>query len=271
MHNTNTALIEEINQASVPRSKLKFWWLGQHSFILKLGEKVLYIDLYLKIRGDRLVPPFFKPEEVTNADLFFGSHDHSDHIDRPCWPQLAEASHKAKFIVPKALLPKLSEDLSIAPARFVGMDDGEIQEFDGIKVTALASAHEQLKPDPVTGHHHFLGFVIEGNGACIYHPGDTCIYEGLLTKLRKWKRFDVMFLPINGRDAPRLKRNILGNMTFQEAVDLAGELKPRLVMPTHYDMFESNPGDPQAFMDYLHIKFPEVQGRICKYCEAVEV
>ena len=45
-------------------------------------------------------------------------------------------------------------------------------------------------------------------------------------------------------------------MTFQEAADLAGELRPRLVMPGHWDLFADNPGDPDAFADYLDAKYP---------------
>jgi len=45
-------------------------------------------------------------------------------------------------------------------------------------------------------------------------------------------------------------------MTFQEAADLAGEVGPRLVIPGHWDLFADNPGDPEAFMDYLDAKYP---------------
>ena len=44
-------------------------------------------------------------------------------------------------------------------------------------------------------------------------------------------------------------------MTFQEAADLAGELKPRIVIPGHWDMFRDNPGDPEAFKDYIEAKY----------------
>ena len=66
-------------------------------------------------------------------------------------------------------------------------------------------------------------------------------------------------LPINGRDAERYRRNCIGNMTFQEAADLAGELQPELALPGHWDMFADNPGNPDAFVDYLTVKY---SGRI---------
>jgi L-ascorbate metabolism protein UlaG (beta-lactamase superfamily) len=65
-----------------------------------------------------------------------------------------------------------------------------------------------------------------------------------------------MFLPINGRDAERYRRNTIGNMTYQEAADLAGALRPKVVAPMHYDMFAGNAEDPGRFLVYLHAKFP---------------
>ena len=42
----------------------------------------------------------------------------------------------------------------------------------------------------------------------MYHSGDTCIYEGMYSKLRNWNKIDVMFIPINGRDAKRYRENL---------------------------------------------------------------
>ena len=44
-------------------------------------------------------------------------------------------------------------------------------------------------------------------------------------------------------------------MTYQEAVDLAGEINPGIVIPGHWDMFSDNSGDPDAFVDYLDAKY----------------
>ncbi len=77
----------------------------------------------------------------------------------------------------------------------------------------------------------------------------------MLPKLKEIGPIDAALLPINGRDAVRYRRNCIGNMTFQEAADLAGELQPGLVIPGHWDMFADNPGDPDAFVDYLTIKY----------------
>jgi len=64
---------------------------------------------------------------------------------------------------------------------------------------------------------------------------------------------------------------VIGNMTYQEAADLAGALSPRLVIPAHYDMFANNPGDPQAFADYVRAKYPDLSVKICDYGERILV
>lgn len=258
-------LIADIDAYSPKKDGLALWWLGQQSFVLKSGGAVVYIDPFLSPTKKRLVPPLLEPNEARHVDLVIGTHDHSDHIDRPAWPGLAEASPQARFLVPDFLLPRLAEDLKIPAGRFVGLNEDSVFERvhpengERIRFTALASAHEFLDRDPLTGKYPYLGFVIETAGLVIYHPGDTCLYEGLVTKLSKWK-FDLMLLPINGRSAKQLRSGIIGNMTYQEAVDLAGTLGCRNAVPTHYDMFSQNSGDPELFLEYLSAKFPKTKG-----------
>ncbi len=251
-------LIQEIETCMVAADAAAFWWLGQLSFAVKLGNRTFYLDPFLSDHPDRRVPSLLQPEEVTNADYIVGSHDHLDHIDREVWKQLSVSSPSAKFIVPKLLLPALAEDLKIAEERFIGLDDGMTLTLeDGFTITGVAAAHEFLDQDPKTGAYPYLGTVLEGNGCKIYHSGDTCVYEGLYQKLRNFGTMDIMFLPINGRSGRRYRANTIGNMTYQEAVDLAGSLKPGLVVPGHYEMFEFNSEDPALFVDYLAAKFPQ--------------
>jgi L-ascorbate metabolism protein UlaG (beta-lactamase superfamily) len=47
-------------------------------------------------------------------------------------------------------------------------------------------------------------------------------------------------------------------MTYQEAVDLVGDLKPILAVPGHYEMFSANGENPWLFASYLQVKYPEV-------------
>ena len=61
-------LITEIEASEPGPGAGAFWWLGQHSFVVKLAGRTVYIDPYLEPSPARQTPPLFAPEEVTNAD-----------------------------------------------------------------------------------------------------------------------------------------------------------------------------------------------------------
>jgi len=253
--NTGVSLIEEMNSCVVPEGHAAFWWLGQHSFVVKLGGVVCYIDPFLTDMEARQVRPLLKPGEITNADIVLGSHDHADHIDREAWPVIATASPKAVFVTPALLRERMVREMSLPVDRVLGVDEGITVKIGEITVTGVPAAHELLARDPATGFHACIGFVIGGNGFRLYHAGDTCLYEGMQALLRRWP-LDLAFLPINGRDAKRLAANCVGNMTYQEAADLAGAVLPGLTVPAHFEMFAGNCEDPQLFADYMEIKYP---------------
>jgi L-ascorbate 6-phosphate lactonase len=266
---TGIELIKDINTYEGNHGEAAFWWIGQISFVVKFGSTVVYFDPFLSEHSKRRVPSFLKPSEVTNADFIFGSHDHIDHIDRSTWNEISKSSPGAKFIVPIKFVEELSRSLNIEKERFIGMNDGMSVFLKGLEISAIPSAHELLDFDKETASYPYLGFVVTGNGVTVYHSGDTCIYEGIQDKLRKWETLDIMFVPINGRDGRRLRSNLIGNMTFQEAVDLAGTLKPGLVVPAHYEMFAANSEDPELFRDYLDIKYKDIKCWIGEHGERV--
>ncbi|ABR34117.1 MBL fold metallo-hydrolase [Clostridium beijerinckii] len=270
---TGIELIKDIDECILEKGDVAFWWLGQLGYAIKIAETTIYLDAFLSDWPNRNIPPLLKPEEIVNADFIIGTHDHSDHIDRDVWHQLSISSPNAKFVVPKLLITELSDDLKIPKNRFIGLDDGlSISEKD-LKISAIPSAHEFLDQDS-SGHYPYLGYIIEGNGCTVYHSGDTCMYDGIFSKLRQWNNFDIMFLPINGRDAKRYRENLIGNITYQEAVDLAGTIKPNLVVPGHYEMFDNNSENPILFYDYLNAKYPGIKcwigdhGEMVKICKA---
>jgi L-ascorbate 6-phosphate lactonase len=180
-----------------------------------MGELTLYIDPYLEESPERQISPLLAANDIKDADYVFGSHGHSDHLDRIAWSAIHSNSRRTKFVVPKLLVLSLSKELSIPLENIVGMDDGVVYEDGRIKVTGIASAHELLSPEPRTGLHPSLGFIIERDGCKIYHSGDTCKYDGLEKRLVEVGNIDVMFIPINGRDARRYRAGCIGNMDFR--------------------------------------------------------
>ena len=248
------AFLESVRNMKVPFGNAVLWWLGQMGLLIKIGETVLCVDYFATETPERQVPPPFPADQAEGIDVFLGTHNHMDHIDHDAWKIWAVNCPKASFVFPRAHFQSVAED-GIAEERLIGMNDGECRQIGEITIRAIASAHEFLDQDPETGLYPNLQYIIEGNGLRIYHAGDTLRYEGMLPKLQAMGTIDAALLPINGRDAKRYRRNCIGNMTFQESADLAGTLQVRLAIPGHWDMFADNPGDPEAFVDYMDAKY----------------
>ena len=247
--------LKSVHDLSVPFGSAVLWWMGQMGLLVRMGSTVLCIDYYASEDPGRLVPPPVPIPEMAGIDAFLGTHNHIDHIDHGAWRVWKDCCPDAVFVFPSLHQAELLAD-GIPAERCRGLDEGKSCRVGDVTVHAIAAAHEFLSPDPATGRFPCLQYVSEGNGIRLYHAGDTVRYEGMLPKLRAFGRIDAAILPINGRDGKRYRNDFIGNMTFQEAVDLAGELSPRAVIPGHWDMFAENPGDPDAFADYLDAKYP---------------
>ena len=263
--------LHHIQDLEVPYGSAVIWWLGQMGLLVKAGSTVLCVDYFATDLPDRQVPPPVPMTEMAGVHAFLGTHNHLDHIDHAAWKVWARSCPDAKFVFPAMHRQEVLGD-QISPDRCLGLNDGESCRIGDVTVRAVAAAHEFLDQDPETGLYPCLQYIIEGNGVRLYHAGDTLRYEGMLSKLQSFGRMDAALLPINGRDGTRYRRNCIGNMTFQEAADLAGELGPGIVIPGHWDMFADNPGDPKAFADYMDAKYHDrVQVVLPQYLTPVSV
>jgi L-ascorbate metabolism protein UlaG (beta-lactamase superfamily) len=239
------ALVEEIHSTLPAPGSLAIWWLGQSGFVIKSRHGLLVVDPYLSEQLTRKYAGTNRPHvrmteaplrggDLTGVDLVLASHKHSDHLDPGTLPDLLAASPGAVLVLPEAIVGH-AEGIGLPRERLVGTDDGRVVERSGFRVRAIPSAHEAVETD-AEGHNLFLGFVIEAEGLRLYHTGDCVVYDGLAERLAG-ERFDVFFLPINGRDPAR---GVAGNMSAAEAAALAARCRPRFVVPHHYDMFTFN-------------------------------
>lgn len=261
-------LLADVSTADPPRGTVAFWWMGQASYIFKGGGSVVYLDPYLSPSPARQTPPLLAPSEAANADVVLCTHDHSDHIDEGALPGIAEASPGAVFVVPRPHVDRLQR-MGIAPARITGLTDWETCAVGDLRITGIKAKHEFFEEQPGVGF-PYLGYLLEMNGVRLYHSGDTVPYDGLIATLRGLAP-DGLFLPINGRDAKRYLSGCIGNCTFQEAVDIAGEVAAPLAVPMHWDMFAANSEDPQRFVDYLQAKYPGIATWVGAAGERAEV
>ena len=198
-------------------------WLGQSGYILSDGESEICIDPYLSDCVNRIanrprtraVPVL--PEDLT-SDAVICTHDHLDHIDIDAIPRMNKK--KMLFLAPSACKDKLA---SLGVENYRPFDEGTEVKIGEFTLSAVFSHHTVPA----------VGVAVEHGGEKLYFSGDTYYNE----KLESIK-CDYMFICINGR---------LGNMNVDEASKLARKISPKVAIPNHYDMFESNSEDPTKF------------------------
>ena len=237
---------------------IRGWWLGQSGFLLQYDGRHALIDPYL---SDSLTDKYaatdkphvrmtelaVRPEELAavGIDVVSSSHNHTDHLDAATLMPLMAALPGIKIIVPEANRAFAAERLKVAPEELLGVNvDGEPATVGPFTFHAVPAAHDELAVDE-RGRHKFVGYVILCGEYGVYHSGDTQLYEGLVTRLRRLGPIDVAILPINGRGP---ERRVAGNLWGREAAKLAHDIRARLAIPCHYDMFTFNTATPDEFI-----------------------
>ena len=262
---SGTTLLQQIRETEVGTDALAVWWLGQSGYAFKWSGRVLYVDLYLSEHLTAKYADTDKPHvrmtesplrgrEITNAEVVLASHKHSDHLDPGTLPDLFEASPHARLLMPRSLVGHAAL-LGLPVDRLVPADAHEIHDFEGITVEPIPSAHEEFDWSDVSGY-PYLGFLLRFGPITVYHSGDTVPYDGLADTLCNAGP-DLLFLPINGRDERRHALGVPGNMTIDEAVELTAAVRPKAVVPHHYDMFTFNTADVREFEEKLKERLPD--------------
>jgi L-ascorbate 6-phosphate lactonase len=228
-------------------------WLGQSGFVLTGNRSQVLIDVYLSSDARRRAPPPVSAIDLTMVTLVLATHEHRDHLDLANWPLIAEASPVATFVVPGPLVASV-QAAGIPRSRMVGAEPGVAFEVQGVGIVPLPSCHGITPGDAYTfgrelsdGAVRYLGYVVDIDGLKVYHAGDTISYAGQAELVRSTGA-RVALLPINGRDADRERRGIVGNLDSKEAAALAVASGVELAIPMHYDLIEGNLADPASFI-----------------------
>ncbi|MBO5460583.1 MAG: MBL fold metallo-hydrolase [Ruminococcus sp.] len=258
-------LKEQILSTKLTDGQIAVFYLGQEGFLIKYKNKYIFTDPYLSDYVDKhccnetvqWIRTYDAPidgSELDFVDYIFCSHPHLDHADPQTLGAINSVNKKAKYIVPFALKKDLIS-YGIDASQIICAEADEEILLDDIRVLPIPAAHEELQKNE-DGHYDSLGFIIQLGNIRLYHAGDCCIYDGLKDRLTN---IDIGFLPINGRDYYRLNyQDIIGNMDSREAILLAKETDIKLLVPTHYDLYEVNDVNPAYFVDCL-FKFNRTQ------------
>ncbi len=267
---------EKLSQAlsrPVPAGEVHAWWLGQAGFAFKCADTFLLLDPYLsdflakKYKGKefthlRMMDSPLAPEEIENVKYVLCTHKHSDHMDPETVLPVAHNNPDCVFVIPRAEL-NWSKELGLREVQLHGMNAGEtFSPVEGLTIAAIPAAHEEIKING-QGEHHFLGYIVNLGDVTFYHSGDCLPYAGLEAKLST-HAIDVALLPVNGRDEFRASRNVPGNFTLDEAVELCRHLDIPFILGHHFGMFDFNTVDPTEVEPHFQDIRGTLQGGLVK-------
>ena len=213
---------------------LKIKWIGQSGYILSDDITELCIDPYLSdvvnriANRPRMVDAPFLPQEI-ESDAVICTHNHLDHVDIDAIPLMKKEN--MLFLAPSDAKNQLME---CGVTKFKNFDEGASFKIGDFKLTAVFADHTVAA----------VGVIIKHSGITMYFLGDT-EYNEKLEELKKYN-IDVMFICINGK---------LGNMNVDEAIKLTKIINPKVGVPTHYGMFESNTENPENYTSKIECGF----------------
>ena len=251
-----------ILDTSINDHQLALFYLGQEGYLIKYKKTFILIDPYLSdyvdqncctdtVKWVRNYPAPIEAKELDFIDYVLCTHTHYDHTDPATLKILADVNPNATFIVPNFAVD-LVASYGISHSNIIGAINDVPINCNDCSVIPIPSAHEELHKDE-NGNYMELGYKIICDEISLYHGGDCCLYDGLSDYL---KNIDIMMVPINGRSYYKLRDDIIGNMTIEEAVILSKECNADLLIPMHYDLYDINCVNPAIFVDYLYSNNP---------------
>jgi len=218
--------------------KIKYY--GHSAFKLTSPEgKVVLIDPWLT----NPIAPKGALDELDRVDLILVTHGHGDHIGDT-------VSIAKKFDAPVAAIFEIAVWLSgQGVSNTIGMNKDGTIEVGGIKATMVDATHSSTI-DTGNGFApggEAAGFIVEfENGLKVYHTGDTG-FTGVMPIIGDFYKPDVLMIPIGSVFT-------LGPKSAAYAVKL---IKPKWVIPMHFETFPVLTGKPEEFKEALDPEYRE--------------
>lgn len=199
-----------------------------HSVVkIKTGSKTILIDPF--ISGNSLTDLKASEEK---PDVILLTHAHNDHVGDTI--DLAK-TNDVQVVAPV----ELANYLGSQGLNAIGMNLGGSHEFDfgTVKYTKAfhSSSYTTEEGDVIYGGMP-AGLLFKAEGKTIYHAGDTEVF-GDMAIIGERNEIDVAFVPIGDFFT-------MGPEDAAYAVEL---LKPKTVVPIHYNTFPPIKQDPEKF------------------------
>ncbi len=200
---------------------VKITFLG-HSAIRIEGVKTIYIDPFL---SDNPIAEI-SLDQINTADIVIVTHNHADHIG-----DAYEICKRTSAIL--VGIHEIAVEAENAGIQAEGMNIGGTINIEGVIINMVNANHSSLNSHPA-------GVVIETEGLTIYHSGDTGLF-GDMNIIGEFFDIDLAFLPIGDRYT-------MGVRSAAKAVQF---LRPKKVIPMHYNTFPIIQADPGEFKELV--------------------
>lgn len=180
------------------------------------GSSTVYVDPFLT--GNRAAP--LNVEAVTKADIVLVTHDHPSHRA----DAIAIARRTQARLV--GITGLAEREVGV---RFEPMNLGGKLQIEGVTVHMVPAIHAGAALPSA-------GFVLQLDGYTVYHAGDTALFSDMKLIGEEFD-LDLALLPIGDRFT----------MGPREAARAAELLRPRFVVPMHFNTNAGIESDPEEF------------------------
>jgi L-ascorbate metabolism protein UlaG (beta-lactamase superfamily) len=223
--------------------KSRLRWLGVAFVELIIGDddRVILFDPWTKTDGSPSCP--LETADIHRADLVLVSHDHFDHV-----ASAAAICKRTGALLggPDETMKRIMKAEGLPASQVVNNGAGYIvgggTVLPWVKVISTPAHHTSNTSAPV-------GTIVRAHdGLTVYHAGDTSL-TGEMELYARLYPLDVALLPIYG----------IATMDALQATEAARLMKPRKVMPIHFDFCASPEAVLAEFLDLCRARVPEVE------------
>jgi len=197
-------------------------YLGHSGFVIASGSKHIAIDPFLT--GNPLAKT--KPQDV-QCDYILLTHAHGDHFG-----DTLDIARRCRATVVSNF--EIVQYCSARGVSGIAMNLGGSTNLSFGKVKMTIAHHSSSFPDGTYGGNP-AGFLFTIDGKKFYHAGDTALTH------------DMSFLADEGIDLAMLPIGDTFTMGISDAMQAIGLVRPKKVIPTHYNTFPPIEVDAKVF------------------------